>query len=438
MKFLKISLIAIALPVCLAVSFMISRPALADCAIASPTNAAECLDGFYSGNDILYYDPTATTACSSNVSTISTTTGGLVGNDNAEKIFKFLVAKGLSAEQAAGVLGNFQQESGFDPAIIQGGAIASGNYTPVNGIGFGIAQWTFTARQGPLIAMAKSTNRSVTDLSLQPDFLWQELNSTLTSLKGVTSPEQAAYVFHRDFEGSADSQDTVIKVRGGNARQLYQKYKGMTAAATVSVTAKCQPAASAKTVDMMSDSFKIFNQCQFPPYGGAWGTKSLPNGETMCQAGCAPTALAMIAKNLAGQDVTPEDTANYYTSHNLWYSGGGSNLSSPLFAAKDFGLTVEVMGATAKTDVNAYKEVFAKGGLIMASSTGTSPFTSNRHTIVLRGITADNKFLIADPGQGTATNTPPGNQPSVDKILTDIRTDTAGINYIFYKQQGAV
>ncbi len=440
MSILKNSFLFTALPVCLIASFFVFNTSVhAECDIPSPDNPKSCLEGFYSGNDILYYDPNATTPCSSNATTISTTST-LTGNSNAEKIFKYLVAKGLTAEQSAGVLGNFQQESGFDPAIIQGGAIAPANYTPINSVGFGIAQWTFTVRQAPLMSLAKSSNRSITDLSVQLDFLWQELNSThtaaLVSLKQVTSPERAAYVFHRDFEGSDDSEATVIQIRGGNAKKLYDQFKGTTAAATTTVTGACQPAAAATTADMMSDKFTIYNQCQYPPYGGAWGTKQTLGGRTVCSDGCAPTALAMISTNLTGKTVTPDETTTYYSDHNLWFAGGGSTLSSPMFAAKDFGLTIQTVGRTAMMDSATYKDIFVKGGLIMAISTGSSPFMETRHAIVLRGITADNKFLIADPGQ-RETNIDPANKPAVDKILTDIRSDNMSIVYAFYKQQGA-
>ena len=94
----------------------------------------------------------------------SCTSGGassLVGNDNLEKILRFYVGKGLSLAQAAGIAGNFKAESGFNPAVIQGGAIAPDDYTPVNGVGFGLAQWTFTSRQQPLVELAKSTNRKI-------------------------------------------------------------------------------------------------------------------------------------------------------------------------------------------------------------------------------------------------------------------------------------
>jgi hypothetical protein len=409
------------------------------CTIPNPTDPKICYDDFYSGNNILYYDPNAKDCVAPVATNPQPGTGGpLVGNSNAEKIFTFLTGKGLSSEQAAGVLGNFQQESGFDPAIIQGGAIADQNYRMVNGVGFGIAQWTFTARQGPLQSLATASSRGINDLSLQLDFLWQELNTTharsLTSLKAETTPERAAYVFHRDFEGSADSEAAVIRVRGGNAVKLFEQYKNLAPGSPSTATPGCAPTATAPgtgSAKFLSADYTIYNQCQYPPYGGSWGTRLTPSGGTMCQNACIPTSLAMIAKSITGAAITPENTIDYYDKNNLWNPGFGSYNSSPLTAAGAFGLKVETVAN--KSVIESYKAVFDKGGQIMAISTGTAPFMPSRHAIVIRGITAEGNFMIGDPGR-RETNTAPANQPTTNKILTDIRSDSASVVYAFYKQ----
>jgi|GEM_PF-648021 len=405
------------------------------CDIPDPKDPEACLDTFYSNNNITLYNPNAKT-CSST----SSTSSALIGDDNAAKIFNYLTGKGLSPEQAAGVVGNFKKEATLagkiDPAVIQGDPpqIAPANYAPVNGVGFGIAQWTFTPRQAPLVALAKSQSKSIIELSVQLDYLWQELNSThavaLASLKAATTPEDAAYVFHRDYEGSRDTEQTVRQVRGGAAREAFEKYKG--ASVTANASSSGCTSTGASLTNFMGDNFTIYNQCQYPPYGGSWGTKLTPYNGTMCANACVPTGLAMISKNLAGKNVTPNETIDYFTSHNLWStSGTGSNNDSPLAAAEFFGLKIETIAN--KGDITAYKQVFDKGGLIMALSAGSSPFLSTRHAIVLRGITTEGNFLIADPGR-RETNIPPANQPSTDKILSDIRADGYSVSYAFYKQ----
>lgn len=444
------------------------------------TTPAGCWDDFFGSNDIIYYDPNAEVCSIDDVllnsdgsvvlpgaeNPTDVNSGPLAGNSNAEKIWLFLGSKGLTAEQIAGVLGNFRAESGLDPAIIQGGAIAGPGYTPVNGVGFGIAQWTFTARQAPLVALANSTGRSVTDLSLQLDYLWQELNGThsyaLASLKTATTPEQAAYIFHRDFEGSADTEAQVLMNRGGGARLFYEQYKNLSSTAEGTGTAdsgaatninsestgpgsafaltceanKAKAEAEAGTgaalpSSPMHESFTLFTQCGDQLVGGRWGDMKDPQGNTICKSGSIPTALAVIAKNIGGQNVNPTDTINYYTENNLWSASGGSLLNSPVKAASHFGLKAAPI--LNKGDIAAYKKVFKSGGVVMTISTGSSPFTSNRHPIILRGITNEGNFMIADPGQ-TDTNFAPLNQPSVNKILTDVRSDEGSVSYAFYKK----
>jgi len=54
----------------------------------------------------------------------------LVGSDNGEKVWNFLISKGLNNVQAAGIMGNLQEESGFNPAATNSSSGA-----------FGIVQW---------------------------------------------------------------------------------------------------------------------------------------------------------------------------------------------------------------------------------------------------------------------------------------------------------
>ena len=363
----------------------------------------------------------------------------LDGNDNPERIFLYLIGKGLSAEQAAGVMGNFQQESTFDPASIQGDppTFAGPDYIPVHGVGFGLAQWTWTDRQAPLQQMARDTNRKIINLSLQLDYVWHELSGTwinaLNNLKAETTPERAAYVFHRDYEGSKDTEADVIRVRGGNARELYEKYKDMApGSGTPLITTDCKSIESPTggLSDFLGGDFTIYNQCSYAPFGGPWGNLMTPYGQTMCSAACGPTSLAMVAINMTGAKITPLETINYYTANNHWYSGGGSLISAIPASADAFGLRSESIN---KGDINAYREVFAKGGMVIVASRGTSPFLSQGHAIVLRGINSENKFVIADPGY-KETNISPANEFSIDKILTDVRNDGYSAAFAFYKK----
>lgn len=192
--------------------------------LVTPVRAQTLDEPFYSGNDILFYDPRC------DESQAGGTKLTLNGKDNIEKVMKFLIApeQGLTIAQAAGVVGNLLAESGLDPSIIQGGAKADPNYTPVNGVGFGIAQWTFTGRQKPLMEFMKPYG-DITNLDGQVAFMWSELtgvySDALRDLKVAPTYLAATISFHKHYEKSADSASRVEQTRGGFAKAVYDEYK---------------------------------------------------------------------------------------------------------------------------------------------------------------------------------------------------------------------
>jgi hypothetical protein len=187
---------------------------------------------FYESSDIPpFYNPSA--VCGGG-NTIVDTTVDVSGDTNAEVILNFFVSKGLTLAAAAGFAGNMKQESGLDPAIIQGGAIAKDGYKPVNGVGFGLVQWTFGGTTGPrqsgLYQLAQNSNTPIIDIGIQLEYTWKELNasyktSTLDRLEGISDPVEAAVIVHDNYEVSADTDSEVRSVRGGNAQAYFNKFK---------------------------------------------------------------------------------------------------------------------------------------------------------------------------------------------------------------------
>jgi hypothetical protein len=131
--------------------------------------------------------------------------GDLIGADNIKNAFGFLIGQGLSAPQAAGVVGNLMQESGVSPTSQQDG---SNDPFPKPGVGFGIAQWTSDGRQKNLVAFASTpeaqSKGGITSLAVQLAFLWKEFTEsykpTYESLKATTTVEQAVTTFEEGFE----------------------------------------------------------------------------------------------------------------------------------------------------------------------------------------------------------------------------------------------
>ncbi len=121
----------------------------------------------------------------------------LFTNDKAA--FDYFVGKGLTNFQAAGIVGNLDQESGVDPNAVQQG-----------GPGRGIAQWSAGGRWDTdngdnAAAYAKQQGQSITSLGLQLDFIWYELTTFsgygLSKLKATSNVTDATVVFQTDFEG---------------------------------------------------------------------------------------------------------------------------------------------------------------------------------------------------------------------------------------------
>jgi MYXO-CTERM domain-containing protein len=117
---------------------------------------------------------------------------------NDKAAFDFFIAKGLTPAQAAGIVGNLDQESGVDPTIAQYGG----------GPGRGIAQWSTggrwdTSHNDNVIWYAGTQGESATSLKLQLEFIWYELTNIgygYTHLRGTTNVTDATLAFMSDYE----------------------------------------------------------------------------------------------------------------------------------------------------------------------------------------------------------------------------------------------
>lgn len=137
---------------------------------------------------------------------------------NEKRVWTFLTSPdglGLTPEQAAGVMGNLQQESGINPKLD-------------DGTNFGIASW-IAERVTNLKNFAKKNNKDPKDLDAQLNFLKKELladKSTLQKLKKTNDVVEATVIFHDGFERSADTADFVRNTRGGYAKGFFKKFTG--------------------------------------------------------------------------------------------------------------------------------------------------------------------------------------------------------------------
>ena len=138
-------------------------------------------------------------------------------NPNAVIVANKLKGAGYTKAQIAGVLGNFELESGFNPRVNEGGKVGA----PMGVGGYGFGQWT-GGRQTGLVNFAKQQKMDPGDPNLQAKFLLYELGGpekkAAAYLREAVSPEESARRFLTDFERAGIPK---TKQRQEAARAIY-------------------------------------------------------------------------------------------------------------------------------------------------------------------------------------------------------------------------
>lgn len=236
-------------------------------AISNTTSVfAEATDfQFYQANDILYYDKNA-------VSCLTTSGIGtaVTGDGNIAKMWNYLVGKGLTNEQAAGILGNIQVESGFSPFRQEDSqSWPSG--------GYGLVQWTgsrrtqivdkmragmldifneyYSSQYGKATTAAngyvpQGVDVAVNDkfLGFQLDYLYQEsttrklrsdLGPSMTewqAISAATTIRQASDIWLKSFERPKDQSDSHAALRAERGQKIYDAMMASGATTTPAAT----------------------------------------------------------------------------------------------------------------------------------------------------------------------------------------------------------
>jgi len=160
-----------------------TQPTAGNTPVKSEYNIKELLKTSYEQLPKPVSEPTTT-------STTSTT--NIPKSERGTYIMSYLMNKGLTKEQSAGILGNLHAESNLNTE-----AVGDGGYS------FGIAQW-HKGRFDKLKKFALENKKSISDLNLQLDFLWHELqtseNSSFRKLLTTKTVNDAAKIFAHEFE----------------------------------------------------------------------------------------------------------------------------------------------------------------------------------------------------------------------------------------------
>ena len=166
-------------------------------------------------------------------------------NNIIEKmIWDFFSERIDNAFAIAGIMGNLFAESKLRPDVLEFSTherlgFSSEEYTKAvdddtylnfsdDHAGYGLAQWTDNERKNNLYAHAKDKGVSISDPTLQMEFLWEELNGghidVLYKLIESKSVQTASDIFFSDFENPFDQSDRVRQMRASYSRNYYYKY----------------------------------------------------------------------------------------------------------------------------------------------------------------------------------------------------------------------
>lgn len=331
-------------------------------------------------------------------SDVTTGNVALQGNDNTEKAWNFLKQKGLSNEQAAGIIGNLLAESGLDPKAKNGSSY------------YGIAQWSANSRWAGLVNWAKGKNMDPWTLDAQLNYLWKEATER-GQIDGIKKNSEQdishlTWYWGRYFEvatikGDPDKYPSNVQhfkdSREPKAKDVFTKFSGSpvpeTSLDTPKTTDTCAPDSGTQAFSSI-DGVTVYNQ-----EDQKWASK--PYGtSTVKSSGCGPTAMATIITALTGKSVTPIETVTYANEKNIYVPGQGSSWSLAPILAEHWGLKSKNI-TNSVVEIN---KVLQAGGMVITSGTGKAPFTSAGHYIAIRGVTSSGKWLVADSNGSTGQN----------------------------------
>lgn len=159
-------------------------------------------------------------------------------------IWDYFKGKGFNDFGIAGLMGNLYAESGLRPCNLQNTfekslnltdvtytqAVDNGSYTNFvkDSAGYGLAQWTYWSRKENLLKFAQEKKVSISDLTMQLDFLYQELTTgykkVVQTLKTAKSVLEASNAVLLEFERPADQSTAVQNKRAGYGQKYYNDY----------------------------------------------------------------------------------------------------------------------------------------------------------------------------------------------------------------------
>lgn len=159
------------------------------------------------------------------------------------------------------------------------------------------------------------------------------------------------------------------------------------------------------------------------------------DGSTIKQSGCGITSMAMVIANLADSSVTPLVTNEEAKSGAYCGNGiSGTNANYFAWAANKYGLTQKSEIKSDKLDIdsaaNQLVSTLRNGGLVIVNVNKSWLGGSSGHYIVVKGVTSDNKLIIADPYSDSLTSSPHNIEFTAKEVI-DLYVDNGHGWYMF-------
>ncbi len=251
--------------------------------------------------------------------------------DNAKKVYSVLKHAGMNDQNIAGIIGNWDAESGVDPTSIQNifdepykigptkqAKLDAGGFA-TNSTGLGLGQWTGPRAQA-LLDYAKEKNANWYDIELQLAFMLDENGDSANDVavvqdmvsgtnEGSDDPGQAALYFHSAWERSADTSAMAAR-RADAAGKWYARMGSWTVDSGLAKSVL----AMAQQVSKKADAKAVISELLDCPLLGATATGGGGNAD-------AAIALVTYAWPYSEQSMGNDGTYLYQYLHDQVYPG---------------------------------------------------------------------------------------------------------------------
>lgn len=155
---------------------------------------------------------------------------------NEKIIWDFIYYKVKNAYGTAALMGNLMAESSLKPTCVNGvkdpkkyiADADAGNIDFVHDRkAFGLAQWCYWARKKGLLNYAKKQNASISNLTIQLEYMWIELQTYKTVLNAITKAtniREASDIIMARYEKPANTTEAAKQKRADYGQKFYDEF----------------------------------------------------------------------------------------------------------------------------------------------------------------------------------------------------------------------